>query len=113
MNKSQKLEYQLQIEKYLEEHQVYETFEYLLKGLAKDKPKDPIAYMMDKLEKPDRNFPTTGSETDLLGGAAWLSEEGNCPEVGHTIRARSRVPRRTPQSGGRDQLSAWAAHCGG
>ena len=58
MNKSQKLEYQLQIEKYLEEHQVYETFEYLLKGLAKEKPKDPIAYLVDKLEHPERTrFP--------------------------------------------------------
>ena len=54
MNKTQKLEYQQQIEKYLEEHQVYDMFEYLMKGILKEKPKDPISFMISKLENPER-----------------------------------------------------------
>jgi len=56
MNKTQKLEYQQNIEKYLEEHQVYDLFESLMKGLLKEKPKDPISYMISKLENPERIF---------------------------------------------------------
>ena len=55
MNKSQKLEYQQRIEKYLEEHQVYDLFEYMMKAVLKEKPKDPIAFMISKLENPERN----------------------------------------------------------
>ncbi len=57
MNKSQKLEYQQQIEKYLEEHQVYDLFEYLMKAVVKEKPKDPLDFMISKLENPERTLP--------------------------------------------------------
>ena len=56
MNKTQKLEYQQHIEKYLEEHQVYDLFEHLMKSLLKEKPKDPISFMVSKLENPERRL---------------------------------------------------------
>jgi adenylate kinase len=54
MNKTQKLEYQLQIEKYFEENQVYDLFESLMKSLLKEKPKSPIDFLISKLENPER-----------------------------------------------------------
>jgi hypothetical protein len=54
MNKAQKLEYQQKIEKYFEEHQVYDTFERLMKSLLREKPADPLEFIISKLEKPER-----------------------------------------------------------
>jgi hypothetical protein len=54
MNKSQKLEFQQQIEGYLEENHVYDLFESLMMNLIKDKPIDPIQYLVQKLETPQR-----------------------------------------------------------
>ncbi len=54
MLKSQKLEYQQQVEKYMEEHQIYDIFEELMKGLLKEKPADPLQFMVSKLENPER-----------------------------------------------------------
>lgn len=56
MDKPQKLDYQQNIEKYLEEHQIYDMFEYLMKGMLKEKPKDPIEFMISKLENPERKM---------------------------------------------------------
>jgi len=55
MNKTQKLKYQQKIEKYFEEHQVYDTFERLMKSLLREKPADPLEFMISKLEKPECN----------------------------------------------------------
>jgi len=54
MDRSQKLKYQQGIEKYLEAHQVPDLFDYLLKCLLKEKPKDPISFIISRLEKPER-----------------------------------------------------------
>mmetsp|Transcript_31396 Transcript_31396/g.5678 ORF Transcript_31396/g.5678 Transcript_31396/m.5678 type:complete len:101 (-) Transcript_31396:1087-1389(-) len=54
MDLKQKIEYQETIEKYLEENQVYDLFEYLLKELLVDRPDEPIDYLISKLEKPPR-----------------------------------------------------------
>lgn len=56
MDKSQKIEYQQQIEKYLEEHQVYDLFEHLMKILLKEKPKEPLDFLISKLENPERKI---------------------------------------------------------
>ena len=70
MNKSQKLEYQLQIEKYMEENQVYDLFEHLMKDLLKEKPKSPIDFLISRLENPERkaSMDYLTSETDLHNG---------------------------------------------
>jgi len=54
MDKKQKLEYQRDIEKYLENKKVYELFEDLMKSLIISKPEDPINYMIQKLSEPER-----------------------------------------------------------
>jgi len=53
MNKSQKLEYQQQLEKYMEDNQVYDLLENLLESVIRDKPSDPIEYLIKRLEKPE------------------------------------------------------------
>jgi len=54
MDKKQKLEYQRDIEKYLENKKVYELFEDLMKSLIISKPEDPINYMIQKLSEPEQ-----------------------------------------------------------
>ena len=54
MDLQQKLEYQQSVETYLEDNQVYDLFEYLLKEILVDKPEEPIDYLISKLEKPRR-----------------------------------------------------------
>lgn len=54
MDKKQKLDYQREIEKYLESKKVYELFEDLMKSLVIAKPEDPINYMIQKLSEPER-----------------------------------------------------------
>jgi len=56
MDKKQKLEYQREIEKYLESKKVYEVFEDLMKSLIISKPEDPINYMIQKLSEPERKI---------------------------------------------------------
>eukprot|EP01022_Parablepharisma_sp_SALTPOND_P020172 TRINITY_DN3598_c0_g1_i1.p3 TRINITY_DN3598_c0_g1~~TRINITY_DN3598_c0_g1_i1.p3 ORF type:complete len:529 (+),score=59.77 TRINITY_DN3598_c0_g1_i1:2779-4365(+) len=53
MNKSQKLEYQQRLENYMEEHQVYDLLEGLLRSLLKEKPKDPVDFLISRLENPE------------------------------------------------------------
>ena len=49
----------MQIEKYMEEHQVYDLLEDLMKSLLKERPKDPVDYLISKLENPERNLSIT------------------------------------------------------
>ena len=56
MNKAQRIEYQKNLEDYLEQKNVYQIFETLLTGLIKDMPEDPLEYMIKKLEQAERNF---------------------------------------------------------
>ena len=56
MDKKQKLDYQREIEKYLESKKVYELFEDLMKSLVIAKPEDPINYMIQKLSEPERTI---------------------------------------------------------
>lgn len=54
MNKSLKLDYQERAEKYLEEKQIFDLFQRLMQGLVKEKPGDPLSFMVSKLETPER-----------------------------------------------------------
>jgi adenylate kinase len=47
--------HQQEIEKYLQQNQVYQLFEDLLKNLIIDKPEDPLTYLADKILEPDCN----------------------------------------------------------
>ena len=54
MDKTQKLEYQREVEKYLESNKVYELFEDLMKNVIINKPEDPVGYMIQRLSEPER-----------------------------------------------------------
>ena len=51
MDKTAKLQYQKDVEKYLEEKKVYDVFEELMKNLIIDQPDDPIDYLMTRLSE--------------------------------------------------------------
>ena len=51
MDKTSKLQYQKDVEKYLEEKKVYDVFEELMKNLIIDQPDDPIDYLMTRLSE--------------------------------------------------------------
>jgi adenylate kinase len=53
MDKLQKFEYMQSIESYLEDNQVYELFEGLLKQLVINRPEQPLDFLIQKLSKPD------------------------------------------------------------
>ncbi len=80
MNRTQKLEFQEEIEAYLEDNGVYEMFESLMISLVKDKPADPLQFLVQKLEKPERKELATNSysQTHCHNGTSWFSEEGVC-----------------------------------
>lgn len=51
MDKLQKFDYMQNIEAYLDNKQVYELFEDLLKQLIIHKPKDPLEFITEKLKQ--------------------------------------------------------------
>ena len=53
MLKEKKLDYQRGCEEYIEQKKLYETFEDMMKSLIMHKPKDPIKFLIDKLQSPD------------------------------------------------------------
>ena len=57
MDKLQKFEYMQSIEAYLEDNQVYELFEGLLKQLVISRPDEPLDFLIQKLTKPERKSP--------------------------------------------------------
>ena len=44
------------IESYLEDNQVYELFENLLKQLVINRPEQPLDFLIQKLSKPERKY---------------------------------------------------------
>jgi adenylate kinase len=55
MDKQQRFEFQQSIEGYLEQNQVYELFEGLLKELVLQRPDQPLDFLIQRLQKPKRN----------------------------------------------------------
>jgi hypothetical protein len=53
MLKDKKLEYQKQLEEYLEEQNVYDIFEDMMKSLILTLPKDPVNFLVKKLTSPE------------------------------------------------------------
>ena len=52
MNKIQKHDYNESLDDYLDQNQVFELFEDLMKQLLVAKPDDPLNYLIDKLSEP-------------------------------------------------------------
>ena len=56
MLKEKKLDYQRSCEEYIESKKLYETFEEMMKALIVNKPKDPIKFLIDKLQSPESTY---------------------------------------------------------
>lgn len=56
MNKTQKLDFQNELETYLEKNKIFDLFQYMNYMLAKDKPKKPIKYLIKLLEKEESHY---------------------------------------------------------
>ena len=56
MLKEKKLDYQRGCEEYIEQKKLYETFEDMMKSLIMHKPKDPIKFLIDKLQSPESTY---------------------------------------------------------
>ena len=54
MDKITKFEYQQNIEQYLEDKQVFDLLDGLLRKLIVHKPENPFDFMIEKLQKPQR-----------------------------------------------------------
>ena len=50
MDKIQKFDYMQQIESYLDDNQVFDKFEDLLKQLVVKRPEDPLQYLLTQLK---------------------------------------------------------------
>ena len=59
MDKAAKFEYNEGIEKYMEELQVYELFEQLMKQLLVAKPERPLDFLIDRLNEEPSKFETS------------------------------------------------------
>ena len=53
MLQDKKLDFQKQLEEYLEEQKVYDIFEDMMKGLIMSKPKDPLQFLVKRLTTPE------------------------------------------------------------
>ena len=56
MLQDKKLEFQKQLEEYLEDQKVYDIFEDMMKSLIMTRPKDPLAYLVKKLTTPESKY---------------------------------------------------------
>lgn len=57
MDKLQKFDYMQSIEQYLEENQVYEMFEDLLKQLIVHQPEKPLEFLLQQIKSQPGTFP--------------------------------------------------------
>lgn len=55
MLKEEKLDFQRDIEQYLEEHKVFDIFSQIVEGIIVETPKDPVAFIIDKMTDKDQN----------------------------------------------------------
>lgn len=46
--KQKKLDFQQSLEQYLEEEKIHDIFQDMMQSLIKDRPKDPIDYLINK-----------------------------------------------------------------
>ncbi|CAK72954.1 unnamed protein product (macronuclear) [Paramecium tetraurelia] len=89
MDQANKLQYQQQVEKYLERNKVYSIFEDLLKSLIIKKPDDPIQFLINKLQEPETKkiFVIGPPGSKLLELSLTLAEYMNfhCVSIGDLI----------------------------
>ena len=52
MDRQERFDFSHSVEGYLEQKGVYELFESLMKDLVAKRPKEPLEFMIEKLQKP-------------------------------------------------------------
>jgi adenylate kinase len=52
MDRQERFDFQHNVEDFLENKGVYELFESLLKDLVAKRPKEPLDFLIDRLQKP-------------------------------------------------------------
>ena len=57
MDKLQKFDYMQSIEQYLDENQIYEMFEDLLKQLLVARPEKPLEFLVQQIKSPQSKYP--------------------------------------------------------
>ena len=57
MDKLQKFDYMQSIEQYLDENQIYEMFEDLLKQLLVARPEKPLEFLVQQIKSPQSKHP--------------------------------------------------------
>jgi adenylate kinase len=73
MLKDKKLDFERGLEEYLEQQKLYELFESMMKTLIVNKPADPLAHLVNKLEQPESKL-TLGSHESNISRCNCLSE---------------------------------------
>lgn len=74
MLQDKKLEFQRQLEDYLEEQSVYDIFEDMMKSLIINRPKDPLGYLVKKLTTPESKHGGYSS-MQLSASLSWDHQE--------------------------------------
>jgi hypothetical protein len=110
MDKIAKFEYQQNIEQYLEDKQVFETLEGLLKSLIVHKPEKPIEYLMEKLQKHESKW--VGGVTEfrsqgVSNGTSGVKQKGNCLGIGRALRMVLHIDWRSPEEGSEQKVRLW------
>lgn len=79
MDKEEKTQYQDTLEKYIENKQIYDFFENLLRKLLIVRPDDPYEYLISHLSKKKQNFVISllNIADDNLGSASELAAKYN------------------------------------
>ena len=54
--KKAKMQFQQEIEAYIEEEKVHDIFQDMMTAIIKERPKDPIKFLIDRLKKPESKW---------------------------------------------------------
>lgn len=109
MDLKQKLEYQQGVENYLEENNVYDLFETLLKELIIDQPENLLDYLIKKLELPQKRrlFVIGGTGSRAKGVARELASRFRVEYVSAGEALTAEVNKKSPL--GLEIAAAWKA----
>jgi hypothetical protein len=81
MLQDKKLQFQRQLEEYLEDQKVYDIFEDMMKGLIVSRPKDPLKFLVSRLTSPESKLTliTLCRQEAHHCGATRQQAKGDCP----------------------------------
>ena len=54
--KKAKMQFQQELEQYIEEEKVHDIFQDMMTSIIKERPKDPIKFLIDRLKKPESKY---------------------------------------------------------